>query len=201
MNEIKRKETIEEILNIELDMFLSVPTGDDCACQEYPESFKRHRRAQFSPWSRATLESYLSDLRSAAGAGTNLMTRKYARMDNLIEPLSKNPLIDVIVTQQCAWQRAMGEKYPGIINRGRPLSSTDDSEFMTSFETYTRSELETYSDRTLELLHGDIQGKFSQGTSMTEEVYLNLVLQMGYESLDDAEQAHLHRGSINTDGK
>ena len=183
------EDIIERILAKELKMFLSVPSVRKSSCQDYPESFKLHRRAQFSCWSRETLESYLHDLERAEGKEINLMTQKYARMDNLIPPLSSNPLIDTIVGYHCAWQRSMMKKYPGIMCGGRPLSSAEDSAFLTSFETYLRGELETYSDTTLELLNFDILDKNAKGISMAEELYTFLVKDKGYDSLDEAEQA------------
>ncbi len=184
----EKKDIIEEILSKELKMFLSVPSAQKSTCQEHPESFKLHRRAQFSSWSKVTLESYLHDLERAQENGTNLMTQKYARMDNLILQLSSNPLIDMIVDYQCAWQRSMMIKYPGIMSGGRPVSSAEDSTFMTSFETYLRGELETYTDATLELLSKDILDKHAHAISMAEEIYTCLVKDMGYDSLDEAEQ-------------
>ncbi len=199
---LAEKDVIEKILAIEMEMFLSVPSANPSSCQQDPESFKLHRRAQFSAWSLPTLESYLRDLDNAKSAGINLMTQKYARMDNLIAPLNGNPLIDAITARYCAWQRAMKEKYPGIISRGRPLSSEEDSASMTSFETYLRGELETYSDATLALLDKDIQDKLAHGVSMTEEVYECMVRQLGYSSLEDAEKNASGKNSgDNTDGK
>jgi len=186
---LTNKDIVEKILVKELKMFLSVPSIRKSSCQDYPESFKLHRRAQFSCWSRATLESYLRDLEKAEEKGVNLMTHKYARMDNLIPQLSSNPLIDTIAGYHCAWQRSMIKKYPGIMSGGRPLSSAEDSAFLTSFETYLRGELETYSDATLELLNKDILAKQAQGINMAEELYTFLVKDMGYDSLDEAEQA------------
>jgi len=185
------EDIIEKILGKELKMFLSVPSVRKSSCQDYPDSFKLHRRAQFSCWSRETLQSYLNDLEKAEEKGTNLMTQKYARMDNLIKKLNSNPLIDKIVEVQCAWQRSMIKKYPGIMSGGRPLTSGEDSAFLTSFETYLRSELETYSNATLELLHFDILDKNLKGINMAEELYLFLVKEKGYDSLDEAEQAQL----------
>lgn len=182
---------IEKILAKELKMFLSVPSVRKSSCQDYPESFKLHRRAQFSCWSKETLKSYLNDLEKAEEKGKNLMTQKYARMDNLIPLLNSNPLIDRIVEYQRAWQRSMMKKYPGIMSGGRPLSSVEDSAFMTSFETYLRGELETYSDATLELLSFDIMDKNAKGISMAEELYTFLVKDNGYDSLDEAEKAKL----------
>jgi hypothetical protein len=183
------EDIIEKILTKELKMFLSVPSAGKSSCQDYPESFKLHRRAQFSCWSRETLQSYLNDLEKAEEKGTNLMTQKYARMDNLIKKLNSNPLIDKIVEVQCAWQRAMIKRYPGMMSGGRPLTSVEDSAFMTSFETYLRGELETYSNATLELLYFDILDKNLKGINMAEELYLYLVKEKGYDSLDEAEQA------------
>jgi hypothetical protein len=59
--------TIEAILEIELQMFLTVNPEPTSGCQEHPESFKLHRRAQFAPWSEEALGSYLEDLH-AGGA-------------------------------------------------------------------------------------------------------------------------------------
>ncbi|MBN1364559.1 MAG: DUF4125 family protein [Syntrophaceae bacterium] len=188
MMKLANEDIIKKVLALELKMFLSVPSIGQSSCQNYPESFKLHRKAQFSCWSRETLESYLRDLEKANGKGINLMTHKYARMDDLIPPLNSNPLIDAIVGYQCAWQRAMVKKYPGIMSGGRPLSSAEDSAFLTSFETYLRGELETYSDATLELLNKDILSKKAQGINMAEELYLYLVKEKGYDSLDEAEQ-------------
>ena len=39
---------IEVILEIEVAMFLTVNPEPTSSCQEYPESFNLHRRAQFS---------------------------------------------------------------------------------------------------------------------------------------------------------
>lgn len=179
---------IESILELELAMFLSVPTAQKYTCQEHPDAFRLHRRAQFSAWSADTLASYLRDLETAISDGENLMTSKYARMDNLIPRLNANPLIDEIASHQCTWQREMFRKYPCLMRGGRPLSSTEDSAFLTSFETYLRCELETYSDATLSLLHSDIMVRAAQGLSMTEQIYMTLVQERGYNSLEDAEE-------------
>jgi len=191
-----KEDLIKEIISRELKMFLRVPTARRSPCQEHPEGFELHRRAQFSCWSEQTLRSYLNDLERACGSKTNLMTQKYARMDNLILKINASPLIDTIVAHQCAWQCFMMKKYPGIMSGGRPLSSGEDSAFMTSFETYLKGELETYSDATLELLNRDIEAKHAQGINMAEEIYTNLIQDLGYDSLDEAEQISLDKKSI-----
>jgi len=63
-------------------------------------------------------------------------------------------------------------RYPNILSRGRPLE--DDGSGSTSFTTYLRGELETYSDRTLELLHGDIRRSAERGENWAVQTYTQL---------------------------
>jgi len=107
-------------------------------------------------WSEATLESYLSDLEEAKEAGRNLMTEKYARMENLITSLDPEvpPLLDKIVEAECKWVEELLQKYPGT-KLARPIYSWQDTPYATSSETYSRGELATYSKRTLELYWAD----------------------------------------------
>lgn len=183
----EKEKLIEEILKLELDMFLNVRSRYPASCQENPDGFRFHRRTQFSVWSEETLRSYLDDLLKAKEQGHNLMTLKYARMENLIPALNVNPLIDVIVQMQLEAQREMVSRYPNILGQGRPLE--DDSPGATSFKTYLRGELETYSDRTIRLLQRDIQHIKDRGENWAQQLYSNLARNLGYKSLDELEEA------------
>jgi hypothetical protein len=177
---------IENILGLELNMFLNVPSRDPASCQENPDAFRLHRGAQFSVWSEETLRSYLDDLSKAKEQGHNLMTLKYARMENLVPPLNVNPIIEIIVHMELEAQREMLSRYPNFIGQGRSLE--DDSAGATSFKTYLRGELETYSDRTLELLYEDIRQIKDRGQNFAQQVYSNLVKNLGYHSIDELEE-------------
>jgi hypothetical protein len=177
---------IENILQIELEMFLNVRSRYPVSCQENPDAFRFHRGAQFSVWSEETLRSYLDDLIKANEQDHNLMTLKYARMENLIPALKTNPIIDEIVHMEVDAQREMLLRYPHVLGQGRPLE--DDSTGMTSFKAYLRGELETYSDRTLELLHRDIQEARDRGENWVQQLYTNLFRKLGYNSLDEVEE-------------
>ena len=177
---------IERILELELNMFLNVGSEYPVSCQQNPEGFRLHRGTQFSLWSEETLRSYHDDLLKAEQQGRNLMTLKYARMENLIPPLSVNPIIDEIVQMELKAQREMLLQYPGILTRGRPLG--DDGSGTTSFKTYLRGELETYSDRTLELLYRDIRQIEDRGENWAIQTYTHLFRELGYESLDEVEE-------------
>jgi hypothetical protein len=176
----EREHTIGRILDIEADMFLRVRTADDPSCRADLESMKLHRRGQFATWSTETCESYLRDLRAAEERGENLMTIKYARMDELIPPYSENGLIDEILERYRQWQREMIRDYPNIMRGGRDL---DD------FGNYLRGELETYSDETLALLRKDVEACSRRGENMAKQVYEYLARQSGYESIGQLERA------------
>ena len=176
---------IEKILELELNMFLNVPSRYPASCQENPDAFRLYRRVQFAVWSEDTLQSYLDDLLQAKEQGENLMTLKYARMENLISPLKENPIIDRIVQMELEAQREMLSRYPNLLSQGRPLEG--DRSGVTSFQTYLRGELETYSDRTLERLCRDIQQVRDKGENWAQRSYTHLARNLGYDSIDEVE--------------
>lgn len=189
---------IEAILEIELRMFLTVNPVLTSACQEDPKGFRLHRRAQFLPWAEETLASYLEDLRAADGRGENLMRRKYALLQG--PRAESGPDLEEIVRLEMEWQRAMFRDYPALMGGARPLTDDRTRAEMTSFETYTRGELETYSPRTLGLLRRDLAAMRARGESLSEKIYDRLVRALGYASLADAEQKLQARINPRADG-
>jgi hypothetical protein len=172
---LNRAYLIERILDAELDMFQSVPTHGPNRCLEYPEAFKLHREAQFSIFSNETLKSYFDDIMQAKQEQINLMTMKYARMDNLIPRFNDSYLVDDLAKIMIDWQLQMVKKYPDLMKRARPVESEKDSQSQTSFETYLRGELETYSENTLFLLHCDLKKLLAEGKNGSEEIYRYLI--------------------------
>jgi hypothetical protein len=189
MMSFQKKELIDRILAVELSMFFTVRTVGRSACQDHPEEFRRNRTAQFSTWSEKTLASYLEDLISAEEKGKNLMTMKYARMGNQIPCLNDDPLIEKIVTIQTAWQKDLAARYPYLMGRARTIESRQDTDWQTSFETYLRGELETYSGKTLSSLYEETQRYEQNHQSMNQKLYEFLIQDLGYESLEEAEKA------------
>lgn len=182
------KNLLDKIIALELDMFLAVRAKDSYTCRQDPEAFRLHRRAQFSIWSEDTLQSYCNDLHHAQKSGINLMTVKYARMDNLLPTQHRSPLISDIVSIQVGWQKKMLQKYPHLMAGARHIRETDTSTYTTSFEAYLRSELETYSENTLELLHRDMLMYVKRGVNGSKKIYEYLVHEMGYRSIEEADQ-------------
>ncbi len=179
---------IEKILGIELNMFLKVPTGQPTMCQESREGFKLMRGATFESWSENTLQSYLNDLFAALKKNRNLMTEKYARMDNLIPPINTNPLIDEMVNIESNWQAELSNKYPHIIGHGQVGDYCGALSSVIPFSVYLKSEMETYSDETLESYHNDLQQAVEEKRNLGYERYTRIFQRLGYSSLEEADQ-------------
>jgi len=171
-------ELVQEITSIELRMFLTVQTSGPTTCQEQPLTFKLMRRAGFHVLSIETLESYLQDLEEALDEDRNLVTLKYARIDELIPCLNDNPIIGKIVEIEERWFKELEKKYPSTFRNRADFAAG----------TYLRSELETYSNRTLELCLKDLTKALYEGINLTAERYTYLFKQLGYNSIDDMEQ-------------
>ena len=173
-----REELLHDIVAIELRMFLTVQTSGPTTCQEQPETFKLMRRAGFHVLSAETLQSYLQDLEEALDEDRNLVTLKYARIDELIPCLNDNPIIGKIVGIEERWFKELEKKYPATFRNRADFAAG----------IYLRSELETYSDRTLELYLKDLTKALDEGINLTAERYTYLFKQLGYNSIDDMEQ-------------
>ena len=173
-----REELIEGIVAMELEMFVAVRPLVPSLCQERPETFRLMRRAAHWVLSDETLESYHRDLVEAVRGGRNLMTEKYARMDSLIPQLRDNAVIGQIVAAEGAWLKELAVRHPRLFN--------DHSEYAAG--VYLRSELETYSDRTLELYYADTCQASATGRNLADERYKYLFRQAGYESWEELER-------------
>jgi hypothetical protein len=171
-----RQELTKSIIEIELDMFEHVRTNEPSLCKDKPETFKTMRMITHYSLSKETLESYLEDLQRAKAAGRNLITEKYARMDNKIPPLKTNPNIDNIVKIEERWMKELSEKYPHAF-KGE-----------SGFKVYLSSELETYSDKTLGLYFEDVSRAEEEGRNLAEERYNMLFQQIGYGSIAEVER-------------
>lgn len=97
-------------------------------------------------------------------------------------------LIEEIVAANVAWKLEAAEKYPHLNGRGRPVRTAEDSPRGTSFETYFRGELKTYSPETLRRLHRHTRRLLEEGINGAETTLLNQAKRYGYASLAAAEQ-------------
>ena len=181
---MEKNKLIDSIVDIELEMFLNVPTSDDPECRETPGAFRTHRAAQFSAWSERTLQSYLEDLKFADETGRNLLTYKYARMDDLIPSENTSHFVDEIAEIEIEWQKEFIAEYPKLMANARGLTDSDKSSLDVSFERYLKAELESYSQKTLSLLKDDVMSYKKEGINMSEKIYEELVKNYGFNSLE-----------------
>lgn len=83
-----KTELLEQVLDREWRMFVRVRSANPAPCQSAPANFRAIRGSLFEMWSEAMLKAYLENLEEAQARGRNLLSEKYARMDNLIPALS-----------------------------------------------------------------------------------------------------------------
>lgn len=199
-----KEELIQKILQREWDMFSQVPSaGGPASCQSDPKTFAIMRRSQAKSWPESLLTQWLDDLEQAQSQGRNLMSEKYAWMmestapeefQRLVDQLPRVDaaslsLIEDIVSAHVQWKEESAQNYPRLNGMGRLVRSCDDSAWETSFETYLRGELKTYSPQSLRLLHAHIQDLQAHGVNGAEITLLNQAREYGYASLKEAEEA------------
>ena len=198
-----KKPLIDKIIELEWEMFSTVVNvGGRAPCQMAPSTFEIMRHSQASTWPDELQASWLADLTNARRQGRNLMAEKYARMmeSTFPEEYAKiadrlpridrktRTLIEDIVATHLEWQEELAERYPALGGNGRPTRTREDNTDDTSFETYLRGELMTYSARSIGMLHAHTQTQRKCGINTVAVILLNQVRRYGYTSLAQAEE-------------
>ncbi len=176
----EKTDLINKIIDIELWMFQNVKAkeGGHEGCQEMPKTFRMMREVAHFVLSEHTLNSYLKDLEEAFSNGRNLMTEKYALMDNLIpHPENAKEYVDYIAEVEVAWMTDLKQKYPNVIK-----------DKIEAFTNYEICEYETYSINTLKSLVRDIKNAESNNINLIEQRYTKLFKKLGYSNLEQANK-------------
>ena len=196
---------VEEDIRREWDQFQRTENeGGRASCQGNWPMFHQMRASQFMTWPEDLLRSYLDDLDEANRVGRYLVTEKYARMmastapdeyRERIEPfiprLSDERVArqERVIAVQVAWARDFRGRYPKLGAAMRVLTTAEDTPEDTSFETYLRGELGTYSDRTMALYEAMVEDLQAAGRNLTEQTVANTVRLGGFADLEEAESA------------
>ena len=196
---------VEEVIRREWDQFQRTENeGGRASCQGNWPMFYQMRASQFMTWPEDLLRSYLDDLDEANRVGRNLVTEKYARMmastapdeyRERIEPfiprLSDERVArqERVIAVQVAWARDFRGRYPKLGAAMRVLTTAEDTPEDTSFETYLRGELGTYSDRTMALYEAMVEDLQAAGRNLTEQTVANTVRLGGFADLEEGESA------------
>ena len=196
-------ELVDKLVALEWEALdRTVNEGGRSDCQDDWEDFSIMRKSQYLTWNNELLESYIADFEAANEKGWNLVTEKYARMEESTHPLeyeaisNKLPVIeeerktkiDEIVKIQVGFMEDFAEDYPGIAKGGRSIHTFEDTSYNTSFETYLRGELMTYSGGTLELYESFIKDYVAREKNLTCEIMSNTAHMRGYAGLEDMER-------------
>ena len=193
----------ERVVRHEWEQFqLTNNEGGRAACQGNWPVFHQMRLSQFLTWNAPLLNSYAHDLDEADEQGRNLITEKYGRMmaSTVPEDFHRNiepyipRLSDVRITAQeqvigtqVAWADDFRSRYPKLGMAMRVLRTSQDTESVTSFETYLRGELGTYSEQTFRLYETFVAKLHASGRNLTQETIRNTVLLGGFHDLEEAE--------------
>lgn len=196
---------VEEVIRREWDQFQRTENeGGRASCQGNWPMFHQMRASQFMTWPEDLLRSYLDDLDEANRVGRNLVTEKYARMmastapdeyrervEPFIPRLSDERVArqERVIAVQVAWARDFRGRYPKLGAAMRVLTTAEDTPEDTSFETYLRGELGTYSDRTMALYEAMVEDLQAAGRNLTEQTVANTVRLGGFADLEEAESA------------
>lgn len=198
-----REEKIESLIQTEWEEFQKVQNeGGRASCQDDPKTFFIMRRSQFMPWPEELIDSYGEDLKEAKEIGRNLLAEKYGWMMEHTAPaqfrairhLLKGPsllgeqMMEEITDIQLGWMKMYRSQYPVMASGNRALYAEEDTPYETSFETYLKGELHTYSDGTLQKYLRFVKELQRDGKNLTLLIMEAQVQAYGYRDLQDAEE-------------
>ena len=114
---------------------------------------------------------------------------EYEKMKENFPVLSaeKKAIIEEIVRMQVKWMEEFAAEYPKLAGNARSIHTYEDHRFNTSYETYLRGELGTYSDKMLQLYGSYIVEYAGNGWNPAKDIMEHSVLMYGYEGLEEAE--------------
>lgn len=193
---------VQRIVDIEWQQFDKVENENGRAdCQDDWDTFSIMRKSQYMTWPDELLESFLTDLEEADKKGWNLIAEKYARMmestapdryAELEEQLlhlddDRVAIQEEIIKLQVSWMEEFASAYPKMASNARSIHTYEDNPYNTSYETYLRGELGTYSARTLLLYGRFVVSLHKQGKNLAYMIMENTAKLYGYKSVEDAE--------------
>lgn len=197
-----RDELISTIIRLEWEAFDRVENeGGRAECQSNFTVFEIMRKSQYLEWTDDMLISFIDDFNKANERGWNLITEKYGRMEKSTAPEEyekirnafpkhtdeQDAIIEQIVAIQVGMMEEMAQKYPLMAGRARSIHTYEDTEWNTSYETYLRGELGTYSERTL-ILYGRFIAEIAvKGGNLAYNIMSNTARLYGYNSVEECE--------------
>jgi len=177
--------------------------GGRAGCQNNWPTFKVMRMSQYMTWTEDMLLQYLYEFKVNYANGRNMIEEKYARMMESTAPLEyakfadqlppisaeKRTIIEQVIELQVRWMEEFAAAYPNLAEDARRIHTAQDLPYDTSYETYLRGELGTYSDRMLEMYGRYIVAHAQANKNVAREIMENTVHFYGYQDLEAANSA------------
>ena len=200
---LKDAELLDKIIRLEFSAFDKVENvGGRADCQNDWPTFYVMRKSQYLTWNRIMLIQYAYDFQRELRKGHNLITEKYGRMMESTAPEEynrikqhfpyispeKQAIIQQIVALQVSWMEEFSANYPNLAANARSIHTAEDNLHNTSYETYLRGEISTYSDKMLELYGRYIVTYAQSNENLAYKIMQNSAKMYGYNSLEAAEQ-------------
>lgn len=201
---MNKEELVDKVVKLEWEAFDKVDNlGGRAGCQNDFHTFSIMRKSQYLTWTEELLESYYADFIHANENNWNLITEKYGRMMAHTAPEEyeaikerfpvcsekKIAIVNQIAEIQVGWMEEFAKEYPNMAMNARSIREEEDSLYNTSYETYLKGELMTYSDYTLSLYGKWIVELSKSGENLAKKTMTNTALLYGYTSLEAAESA------------
>ncbi len=202
--ESSKEELVNKIARLEFKAFDEVKNeGGRASCQDDWPTFSVMRKSQYLTWNKDMLVQYYYDFTREYEKGHNLITEKYGRMMENTAPdryeaikdyfpiLSeqKKAIIEQVVALQMSMTDEFGKEYPGLSGNARSFYSVDDNLYNTSYETYLRGEISTYSDKMLQLYAGYVVDCVKNGINIAKETISNTAILYGFKDLESFEKS------------
>lgn len=203
ISEMSEVQLVENIVRLEWRAFDKVINeGGRASCQDDWETFSVMRKSQYQTWPKHLLVKYLQEFIMASNKGWNLITEKYGRMEEYTTPerwaklknsfpeipQERKEIIDAIVAIQVAAMENFAKEYPKMAGNARSIHSDEDNAFNTSYETYLRGEISTYSEGMLIEYGMFVAALISEGKNPAYLVMEQTAHLYGYVSVEDVER-------------
>lgn len=200
---LSRDELIELIVKQEWEAFDQVQNeGGRASCQDNWTTFSIMRKSQYMTWPDEMLAVYLWYFGQCRKEGRNLITEKYGLMMESTAPEEfmkikdalpqiseeRKKIQEQIIEIQVEWMEDFAARYPNMSMNARTIHTSEDTAYDTSYETYLRGELGTYSEQLL-LLYGQFVARLAkEQKNLAYETMNNTAKLYGYADVDTAEQ-------------
>ncbi|HKM04709.1 MAG TPA: DUF4125 family protein, partial [Lachnospiraceae bacterium] len=204
--ENKKENLVEKIVQMEWEAFDKVTNdGGRASCQNDWNTFMIMRSSQYLTWTNDLLLSFLDDFNVASSRGWNLITEKYGRMmestateqfneikDSFpVLSQEKKDIMEEIIKIQVGWMEEFVTEYPNLGGKARSIHTHEDGYENTSYETYLRGEIATYSSETLLLYGRFIANLAKENQNLAKMIMENTVHFYGYQTLEEAEHERI----------